>query len=235
MGVCIDVRIEEYYHDNQVGVFFKDVNIDMYGGNFYLLMGKSGIGKTTLLKIVLGINHGVLKGRIDYKVNGEIYNCEAMKMRGMLGYQSDQSALIPWKTVYDNILLPSVFNKELVCANREKIINELKMVGLDENCISLYPHELSYGMRARIGLVRAALWSPEFLFIDELFSGIDSYNNKLICDYLEKKIKNSIIVGITHNIEKVYGIVSKVIYINSKREAELHEKGSMDYLINLLK
>lgn len=230
----IKVNIEKYKHQNDKSNFFTDVNFKIDTNGFFLLTGVSGIGKSTLMKIMLGIHDGILNGDISYKYNST--NSTGMNLRksGLVGYQSDDFSLIPWKTVKENIELPSKLNVNLENIAKDKLQDELSCLGLKSKILDKYPHQLSFGMKARVGILRACIYNPKVVFLDELFSGVDFLNIKLIVEYLKIKKTSSIIIGISHQIERAIDICDKIIIINKKKELVVSKSKSIDNIINLL-
>ena len=198
----IDATIKKYSHTKDLIPFFEDITlqIDEYG--FYLLSGESGIGKSTLMKILLELNKGVFEGSIFYTYESKITNGSELRKNGKIGYQADEFNFLPWQTVEKNIYLPSKINRNLPEVSKENVNSELEKLGLDDSILKKYPHELSFGMKARLGLIRACIYKPSILFLDELYSGIDDKNCDAINKYLEEKKKMSTIIAISHQIHK---------------------------------
>lgn len=184
---------------------YEDFSIDIEKGKFISFIGSYGSGKTTILKLIAGIED------ID---NGEIYinSClpQQLKKKQKIGFVFQGPMLLPWRRVLDNITLPTEFNDN---KNAEKAIEMLKLVDLEEKKNN-FPYELSGGMQRIVSILRAIMLDPEVLLMDEPLSAIDEINRdelheKLISIHNKDK-KTTILV--THSIhEAVY--LSDEIYI----------------------
>lgn len=184
---------------------YEDFSIDIEKGKFISFIGSYGSGKTTILKLIAGIED------ID---NGEIYinNClpQQLKKKQKIDFVFQGPMLLPWRRVLDNITLPAEFNDN---KNTEKAIEMLKLVDLEEKKNN-FPYELSGGMQRIVSILRAIMLDPEVLLMDEPLSAIDEINRdelheKLISIHNKDK-KTTILV--THSIhEAVY--LSDEIYI----------------------
>lgn len=230
----IEINIEHYKHPKDKNDFFSNLSFNISSNGFYLLTGVSGIGKSTFMKLMLGIYEGKLTGSVSYLMNNEQFSAFQLRKKGEIGYHSDDFSLIPWRTIENNIKLPKELNDNLPNLDPILLYSELKELGFSEKILDKYPHQLSYGMKARIGILRACIFRPKVLFLDELFSGIDSFNNKLIINYLEKKKQSSIIIGISHQIERAINISDEVIIINKKRKIYICKSKSVEFIINQL-
>ena len=174
---------------------YKDFSISFNENSINFIMGESGVGKTTLIK------H--LKDELLTKGN-----------RVSITFQ--ESRLIPWKNVYKNleIVIKDKFNKD----ERKKIIKEiLDNMNLKET-ESLFPHELSGGMKQRVNIARAILFDGDIFIMDEPFKGLDKYNKEKIIyflkDYFKKKQKTVIIIS--HDINEVREFVDKYILLKNE-------------------
>lgn len=184
---------------------YEDFSIDIEKGKFISFIGSYGSGKTTILKLIAGIED------ID---NGEILinSClpQELKEKQKIGFVFQEPMLLPWRRVLDNITLPTEFNDN---KNTEKAIEMLKLVDLEEKKNN-FPHELSGGMQRIVSILRAIMLDPDVLLMDEPLSAIDEINRDELHEKLisiHNKDKKTTIL-ITHSIhEAVY--LSDEIYI----------------------
>lgn len=218
----IDAAIKEYSHKKGAIPFFTDISFQIEQNGFYLLSGESGIGKSTLMKILLELNKGVFNGQISYFLDSRKTNGLDLRKNGKIGYHSDEFNFLPWQSIEKNIYLPMKINRHLPFITSENINSELEKLGLQRSILKQYPHELSFGMQARLGLIRACIYKPNILFLDELYSGIDDKNCDAINEYLLNKKKNSIIVAISHQIHKAK-VIADAHYelVRNKNKIEL--------------
>ena len=195
-------NISKSYKNKKI---FDDLSLKINKGKFVSIVGPYGSGKTTLLKMISGIE------KID---SGEIKinKCSPEKLKENLkmGFVFQETMLLPWRNVLDNITLPSELNKN---KNVEKAIELLKLVDLEDKKNN-YPNELSGGMQRIVSILRALIMQPVVLLLDEPLSSIDEINRDYLHEQLikiHKKNKQTTIL-ITHSIqEAVY--LSDEIYI----------------------
>jgi NitT/TauT family transport system ATP-binding protein len=188
----------------------KDANIEIYEGDFVSLVGPSGCGKSTLIRIIDDIIKPT-SGQvfIDGVETGERrIPKETIKK---IGFIFQKPNLFPWLTIRQNIQLPlKIFGLEdkKLQMNLESL---LEMTNLNES-LDQYPLEISGGMMQKAGVIRAMVYDPEILLMDEPFGELDELTREnLDLDLLEiwAKTKKTIIF-ITHNIEEAILLASKI-------------------------
>ena len=126
-------------------------------GEFAAILGPSGCGKTTLFRLIVGLQHAK-QGSIQLKESP--------------AYLSQENTLLPWRTVFSNVLLPTQLGKN--SPQKEQALQLIKEVGL-EGSEDAYPSELSGGMKQRALLARALIQKRSFLLLDEPFSSLDYF------------------------------------------------------------
>lgn len=195
-------KLSKSYKEKNI---FKDFSLDIDKGSFVSFVGPFGCGKTTLLKLLAGIE-SVDEGKI--LINNQ--TPESLKKEIKMGYVFQGPLLLPWKNVEANIRLPL----ELAHSDNYKKVDQLlKKVGLEEKKKS-YPRELSGGMQQIVSILRAVINNPAVLLLDEPLSAIDEINRNKLQDILIK-LHNSnkqTTILVTHSIhEAVY--LSDKIYV----------------------
>lgn len=195
-------KLSKSYKEKQI---FEDFSLNIEKGSFVSFVGPFGCGKTTLLKLLAGIE-SIDSGRI--LINNQ--TPESLKKEIKMGYVFQEPLLLPWKTVESNIRLPlELAGKDIF----KKVDQLLKKVGLEEKK-DKYPKELSGGMQQIVSILRAIINNPAVLLLDEPLSAIDEINRNKLQDILIKlhKSSNQTTVLVTHSIhEAVY--LSDKIYI----------------------
>lgn len=190
---------------------FKGLNLEIKNDEITVILGKSGCGKTTLMKILSGL---------DKDITGEIrfHNEKNIETSIKYGFVFQESRLLPWLNVKENI-----------CIHGKKIDVDsyLDMVGLRDYKNS-YPEELSGGMAQRVSLIRALSYQPDTLFMDEPFSALDYFTRRQLQSELLKiyeKTKIGIIF-VTHNLEEAIALAHRILVIKDGNILEFKiEKG----------
>ncbi|MEM7255379.1 MAG: ABC transporter ATP-binding protein [Pseudomonadota bacterium] len=161
----VDLHNVSFRYDDHPLVV-NDVNWDLERGAINCLLGRSGCGKTTLLKIAAGLLRPT-EGEV--RVNGEPVN--SPHPRVSLVFQSP--TLLEWRTVFDNVCLPLVLSGRLDKAGRERAEALLSLVGL-EGFVHRRPPELSGGQQSRVAIARALITEPWVVLMDEPFAALDA-------------------------------------------------------------
>lgn len=183
-----------------------------------VILGRSGSGKTVLIKTLLGIytptTGSVLIDGLD------VHHCDSkmqqdIKKRFAMVFQN--AALLDSFTVRQNIALPLYERGE---TDSNAILDRVKaclaLIGL-EHTIDLYPSELSGGMRKRIGIARALVYNPEYIVFDEPVSGLDPITADEILFYMSRIIgtAEATLITITHQIESISRVGDQVLFIDN--------------------
>ena len=215
MQTVIEFRhIKKAYGDK---VILKDLNLSIEKGEFVTIIGSSGCGKTTALKMVNGL---LSPTEGDILIDGEnIRDRNQTELRRNIGYAIQGSVLFPHMTVEQNIsYVPNLLNKRNRQRTKEAVSKWMRIVGLDEELKSRYPSELSGGQQQRVGIARALAASPEILLMDEPFGAVDEITR----GQLQKEIKQIhqrtgvTILFVTHDIEEALRISSQVVVLSSR-------------------
>lgn len=204
-----DLKVE-YHTKNQRTTALENVNLTVGDGEFVSVIGPSGCGKSTLLKVVSGLLAPAAgTARIDGKPIKEIPDKVGMV------FQND--ALLPWKTVADNVRLPLVIKGLSKQEQEAEISRLLQMVGL-EAFASYHPKQLSGGMRKRVALARTFAYDPDIYLMDEPFGPLDAQTRvKIGEEFLQiwERVGKSVLF-ITHDIEEAIALSDRVIVMSAR-------------------
>lgn len=183
----------------------KDINLNVEKGDFLSFVGPSGCGKSTLLRIIANLE--------DYQAG----SIDLENQSKAIGFVFQDSALLPWKSVYENILLPLEIKHGVNKQALEKVEQLLKLVGLEKFKNAL-PKELSGGMKQRASIARSLSYDPEILLMDEPFGALDAMTRDTLNVELRKIWKESqkTILFVTHDIEEAVFLSTKVIVLSER-------------------
>jgi osmoprotectant transport system ATP-binding protein len=152
-------------------VALDGVSIQILPGTVHVLLGSSGSGKSTVLRVILGL---VKPDRGDVTVDGIVVtDATRAELVRRMGYVVQDGGLYPHLTAFDNVALPAEAHGWPPVRIRERAALLGAMVGLDEECLRLYPRQLSGGQRQRVGLMRALVLDPPLLLLDEPLGALD--------------------------------------------------------------
>ena len=200
----------------QITKAVNNLSLDIKSGEIIAIAGESGCGKSTLAKAILGLEQAK-SGEIIYNDN----NILSMNRAGWKDYrkkvqmifQNPYASLNPKMKIMDILKEPLAVNSNFSDSEmEEKVIDVACKVGIDRECLSLYPHEFSGGQRQRIAIARALILNPEVIVADEPVSALDvSIQAQIINLLLELKEKyNLTIIFISHDLGVIRHIADRV-------------------------
>ena len=211
------IKIEDLHKSfNGVDVL-KGVSLEVGEGEILALIGRSGYGKSVLLKHVAGLLRPD-RGRVlvNHQDLWRIRGKELIRVRDRLGFLFQNGALFDSMTVFDNVAFPlrektRLGEREI----RERVKVELDQVGL-LGSEKKYPSQISGGMVKRASLARALIEEPEIMLIDEPTTGLDPLTGQTILNLIDachRRLRFSGIV-VTHEVPKIFEIVNKVVMLH---------------------
>tara|TARA_B100000989_G_scaffold262156_1_gene213501 strand:- start:49 stop:789 length:741 start_codon:yes stop_codon:yes gene_type:complete len=202
-------------------VILNDINLHLSKKESLVIIGKSGSGKSVLLKCLMGLlkpNLGSIEiNGIDIVKSNRINKENALKD---IGVTFQNGALFDSLTVWENITFKETrffgFNKKLA---KDRALSIIQNLELDENILELYPSEISGGMQKRVAIARAICDQPQVLFFDEPTSGLDPITGKVINDLIQKTVKKLGVsaITITHDISSINNFANRVILLENNK------------------
>lgn len=189
-------KISKSYGEKEI---LKDLSLDFPSGSFTVIVGKSGCGKTTLLRLIAGLE-----------------NCdrgEIILPSGRIAPVFQEPRLMPWLNVADNITFASIHDKSI----DKKFLDEiLELLELRE-ARNLYPHQLSGGMAQRVSLGRTLYYNPEVILMDEPFSALDYFTRHSLQETLLRLYERDkkTIIFVTHDVEEALLLGDRVLVMDN--------------------
>jgi NitT/TauT family transport system ATP-binding protein len=186
----------------------QDVSLDIAKGEFVSLIGPSGCGKSTLLKVVAGLTKAD-EGSVT--INGKSMQ-EAARNKA-IGLVPQSPALLPWRTILDNVNLPITINPNANLGRNLRDPKELlTSFGLGQ-AINRYPAQLSGGMQQRAAIARAFVFDPDILLMDEPFSALDEMNRDQqrmgLLDFWQSNQKS--VLFVTHSVPEAIILSDRIV------------------------
>ena len=208
------VNVSKFYTVEKETIKVLDgIDLEIPANKITIILGRSGCGKTTLLRLVSGL---------ETFEQGEILGSEGNKN----AYVFQEDRLMPWLNVKKNITF-GIHKKDIDDAKVEKII---QTVGLDKFS-NAYPRQLSGGMKQRVSIARAFAYNPDFIMMDEPFSALDFFTREQMQNELLRinKTLNCSILFVTHSIDEALTLGDKIVILEKgiiKSQYEIEEESN---------
>lgn len=188
----------------------QDVSFEVDSQEFVAVLGPSGCGKTTLLRML---------ANLEKPTTGSINYNDGNTEKGDIGFVFQDYALFEWKTVRENLLTAL---KMADCQISQALVEEyLEMAGLEDFADS-YPSELSGGMQQRLGVIRALIYDPDLVLMDEPFGALDELTKESLYDSFRNilGITDKTVIYVTHDIEEAYLFADRLLVFTGKGTLE---------------
>ncbi len=185
-----DILVKQLSLIYQKKIIFKDINLYFHAKKWVCLLGSSGIGKSSLLRILAGLL------QID---NGSIECSDQKSLQNRLSYMAQHDGLLPWLSVINNVLLNDRLRANKITLQRkQQAMQLLDQVGLKNNQHSM-PNQLSGGMRQRVSLARTLLDNQPIILMDEPFSALDTIMRLKLQTLAAKLLIKKTVIMVTHD------------------------------------
>jgi NitT/TauT family transport system ATP-binding protein len=206
--VCCDVAVD-FIASHERRRVLEGVEFRVEPGEFVSLLGPSGTGKTTLLRVLGGLQQPAAGSSVSFEGKPVDGPPEAV----VLVFQDYWSSLLPWRTVEKNVAL-GLEGKVPAADRRERVTEALELVGLAYRAKD-YPWRLSGGMQQRVQIARALAMQPKVLLMDEPFGSVDAMTKAQLQDGLQRvhQLTGTTVVFVTHDIEEAVYLSDRVLVL----------------------
>ena len=216
---------QQYEADKPI---IRNLSLTVDRGEFVVLIGSSGCGKTTLLKMMNGL---IQPDSGEIRIKGkELKEWDPITLKRNIGYVIQQVGLFPHLTIEKNIAYALELQKASETLKKQRARELIQLVGLEENYLAKYPNELSGGQKQRVGIARALAADPEIILMDEPLGAVDQINRAVLQDEIIRiyQTLNKTIVFVTHDIEEAIKLGTKIVVMN---QGEIMEVGTRDEIV----
>ncbi|MBK8750185.1 ABC transporter ATP-binding protein [Candidatus Contendibacter odensensis] len=189
---------------------FDRLDLELMGGSFTCLLGPSGIGKSSLLRLLAGLT--------PPGISGELHGGDGLPLTGRVAYMAQQDLLLPWLNVLDNVTLGSRLRGDR--PDQQRALELLVRVGLAD-CALARPDTLSGGMRQRAALARTLMEDRPVVLMDEPFSGLDALTRLRLQAMAVELLTGRTVLLITHDPLEALRLGEHILVMNG-RPATLH-------------
>ena len=205
---------KRFIHSSMEVKVFDHLNLTIPAGQFVVIMGPNGCGKTTLLNLISGIDKD-FEGKITVMHKSTQNAC---------AYLMQKDLLLPWKTVYQNIIIGLEIQKKISISTQESVMEYLHVFGMVE-LANKYPNCLSGGERQKVALIRTLIMYADIILLDEPFSSIDYITRLELQEKVYNIVKknNKTAIMITHDIDEALSVADRVIILDHKPQGILKD------------
>lgn len=189
MAPSIVVKGATLFYENHL--LFENLTLNLMAGKWTCLLGPSGVGKTSLLRLIAGLTTGA--------TSDTIFADDGIPLTNRVSYLSNQDALLPWLTIVDNILLGRRLRGEPIDGQAHETVRQLLMKVDLATCGQLRPKQISSGMKQRALLARVLFEDRPIVLLDEPFAALDVITRATIQELAATLLRDKTVLLVTHD------------------------------------
>lgn len=193
-------------------LLFENLELTLAPGRWTCLLGPSGVGKSTLLKLLAGLPTG---GEFDGRIEAD----DGRPVADRIAYMAQSDLLFPWLTVLDNVMLGQRLRG--VSGDRNRALGLIRQVGLEKHVVK-YPRQLSGGMRQRVALARTLMEDTPLVLLDEPFSALDVRTRREMQDLAFDLLQHRTVLLVTHDAAEALRLAQQLL-VMSVAGLEVHQ------------
>jgi phospholipid/cholesterol/gamma-HCH transport system ATP-binding protein len=212
------IEIKNLYKKFGSNEVLKGINLTIEKGETIVIIGRSGCGKSVLIKHIVGLlypDNGYVK--VEGKIVSRLNEKELYNLRKKFGFLFQGAALFDSMTVEENVALPLMeSSQKLQTSEIDKVVNEKLSIVTLPGVNQLKPAELSGGMKKRVGLARALVTNPDYILYDEPTTGLDPIMSDSIDNLIQQLSSklNVTSIAVTHDMQSVKNVADKVAMLH---------------------
>ena len=211
MSISVTLTAAALRYANSQADTFTDLNLTLEGASWTCLLGASGCGKSSLLRLLAGLIDS------QHQVSGDISCSDKLPLTNRIAYMAQQDLLLPWLNVIDNVCLKARLTRDKVSPEqRQKARSLLAKLQLSGN-ESAFPEQLSGGMRQRVALARTLMQDTPIVLMDEPFSALDAITRHSLQNVAAEVLQGRTVLLITHDPQEALRLSDQLFLFNKQR------------------
>ncbi|MEQ8708088.1 MAG: ABC transporter ATP-binding protein [Rhodospirillales bacterium] len=200
-------------HDSELrfggAIVFTGLNLAVRAGGWTAVLGASGVGKTSLLRLVAGLTDSAT-------ISGRVHAEDGQPLENRIAYMAQQDLLLPWLTALENVALPARLQQGRVSADEQRrALRYLHLVGLADEAAKL-PAALSGGMRQRVALARTLFLERDIVLMDEPFSALDAISRFRLQAEAARLLEGKTVMLVTHDPMEALRLADSIYVLDGK-------------------
>ena len=211
MSISVTLTAAALRYANSQADTFTDLNLTLEGASWTCLLGASGCGKSSLLRLLAGLIDS------QHQVSGDISCSDKLPLTNRIAYMAQQDLLLPWLNVIDNVCLKARLTTNKVSPEQRQkarsLLAKLQLSGSE----SAFPEQLSGGMRQRVALARTLMQDTPIVLMDEPFSALDAITRHSLQNVAAEVLQGRTVLLITHDPQEALRLSDQLFLFNKQR------------------